>query len=65
MEGNYYAIMADFLESFISTFKRKAQFLNKHHISYEVILGVFMHLFLFSCILYLLFLLYRTYAVGR
>jgi hypothetical protein len=64
MEGNYYVIMAEFLENFLSSVERKAKFLNKHHISYEVALGVLMHLFLFSCVLYLLFLLYRTYAVG-
>jgi hypothetical protein len=64
MEENYYVTMAQFLENFLSTLKRKAPFLNKHHISYEVALGVLMHLFLFSCVLYLLFLLYRTYAVG-
>lgn len=64
MEGDYYVTMPEILENFLFTLKKKAQFLNKHHIIYEVALGVLMHLFLFSCVLYLLFLLYRTYAVG-
>jgi hypothetical protein len=64
MEGNYYVTMPEILENFLFTLKKKAQFLNEHHIIYEVALGVLMHLFLFICVLYLLFLLYRTYAVG-
>jgi len=64
MLGDYYVTMAEILANLLFTLKKKAQFLKERHIIYEVAIGVLMHLFLFSCFLYLLLLLYRTYAVG-
>jgi hypothetical protein len=46
---------------FLSTIVKKIPFLNKYQINSEILLGVLMHLFLFLCIMFLLYLLARQF----
>ncbi len=61
MGGNYCIIMAGFLGNFLSGLRQNIPYLKDHDVSSEVVIGIFMHLFIFLCFIILFYLLVRKF----